>query len=212
MLEEQIKNEVKRLSTAALQDAPEKKKKVPGLVYEPLGKRVLGSLFEGDFKTVFNSIVREVMIPKTKDLMADIFIGGINKAIYGDESSARSYSGYSSAPSRRSSYDAYYQNGKYYTPEPSSVKPKVKWDKIVMRSRPAATTLIDSLRADIKRFGKVSIADLYDYVIEDDEELGTMIDTSFPDSNWGWKNLDRVSIESVNGGFWIRFPKPVQID
>jgi hypothetical protein len=81
-----------------------------------------------------------------------------------------------------------------------------------MRTRPEAMELLTSLRKDISRYTFVSVLQLYDYVTDIDEELGAQIDAEFPDNNWGWTNLDRVQIESVKGGFWVKFPKPVQIN
>lgn len=214
MLEDQINNEVRRLSTAA-GSPPPKKKRVEGLVEyskEPIGRRIFDALFEGDLKTVASSIVYEIMIPKTKDLLADIFIGGIEKAIYGDDSApARTTK---SGGSHKASYDAYYSNGRYYTqpPKAAPVKQKVRWNYIVMKTRPRAVELLNDLRNDISRYGKVSVTELYDYVTEIDEELGAQIESEFPDSNWGWNNLDRVSIEHVRDGYWIKLPKPVDIN
>ena len=225
MLEEQIKNEVTRLGSLASDKVPEKtKRKISGLVTdykEPLSKRIIGALFEGDPKSVAKALITEVAIPKTKDIMADLFIGGIEKAIYGEDgptSNKSYYSGYSSyssknQPTRRSSYDAYYDrgSGRYSVPE-SGKKPRVRWDRLVMATRPAAAELVRSLQDDIRRYKAVSVLDLYDYVTDIDEELGAMIDAEFPDNNWGWTNLDRVPIEAVAGGYWVKLPKPVRIN
>jgi hypothetical protein len=225
MLDDHINKEIERLSNLPSDkggmETP--KKKISGLVEnykEPLGSRILTALFEGDPKTIVTSLINEVAIPKTKDILADLFIGGIEKAIYGDDadSGTRSYySGYSSKSqsARRSSYEAYYNNrsGRYYTQEPAPQEtPRVRWDRIIMRTRPEAMELLTSLRKDISRYTFVSVLQLYDYVTDIDEELGAQIDAEFPDNNWGWTNLDRVQIESVKGGFWVKFPKPVQIN
>lgn len=225
MLDDQIKNEVTRLGNLAEDAAPERtKRKISGLIEnykEPLSKRIVRALFEGDPKSVALSLINEVAIPKTKDILADFFTRGIEKAIYGDDDTRGGnrgyYSGYSSSysssqPTRRSSYDSYYRGERYYTPEPVGQRPKVRWDRIVMRTRPQAIDLVNQLRDDIKRYKAVSVSDLYDYITDADEELGAMIDSEFPDNNWGWVNLDRVPIESVSGGYWVKLPKPVRIN
>lgn len=216
MLENEITKEVNRLSTAGKSVPPPVKKKVQGLVEyykEPITKRIMDALFEGDLKSVGSSLIYEVMIPKTKDLLADLFIGGIEKVIYGDDTSQR-YSSPSS--SRKASYDAYYNNNnRYYHPNEQKQpqgKAKVRWDYIVMKTRPAAIELLEDLRNDIRKYSKVSVTELYDYVTDIDEELGAQIESEFPDSNWGWTNLDRVPIENVRGGYWIKLPKPTAIN
>lgn len=220
MLENEIQREVNRLASAG-KNAPPPKKKVAGLIeyyQEPLGKRVMDALFEGDIRTVATSLTKEVLKPKVQDLLADLFIGGIEKWIYGDDSDARTYTR-TSVGGRKASYDAYYNGGKYYTqPNPAvpAEKVKVRWDRIILKTRPAAIELLEDLRNDIRKYKKVSVTDLYDYVTEIDEDLGSQIESEFGNSNWGWKSLDRVPIEQIRVkdgyGFWVKFPKPVDIN
>lgn len=217
MLEEQIQNEVERLANLASNDTSKQKhKKIGGLVEyykEPLLERILNSLFENDLKTTWRYVVDKVIVPKARGLLADIFIGGIQKAMFDDE--AGGYGGYTpaSGPGRKTSYDGYYKEGNYYPATTSTSKPKVRWDRIVMRTRPQAVDLLESLKADIRRYkGGVSVLEMYDYVTEIDEALGAQINSEFPDNNWGWTNLDHVPIETVPGGYWVKFPKPVRIN
>ena len=92
-------------------------------------------------------------------------------------------------------------------------KVKVRWDRIVFRDREKAVELVSSLKSDLQRYQQgVSILDMYDYVTEIDKKLESQIESEFPDSNWGWTNLDHVQIERVSGGWWVKFPKPVRIN
>lgn len=222
MLENEIQKEVNRLANAGKSQAPPVKKRVEGLIEyykEPLTKRVMDALFEGDIRTVATSLTKEVLKPKVQDLLADLFIGGIEKWIYGDDTDSRTFTRGANG-GRKASYDAYYNNGKYYT-QPSAASSqantaKVRWDRIILKTRPAAIELLDDLRNDIRKYKKVSVTDLYDYVTEIDEELGAQIESEFPDSNWGWKNLDRVPIENIRTkdglAYWVKLPKPVDIN
>ncbi len=212
MLDDHIKKEAERLASLA---ESKEKKKVGGLIeyyQEPLGHRIVKALFENDLKTVATSVINEVMIPKAKDILADMFISGIQKAIYGDEASSTYYSGYSKGPGHKASYDNYYKDG-YRAPVVEEEKVKVRWDRIVFREREAGVELLSNLRNDIRRYGEgVSVADMYDYVTTIDEKLGKQIESEFPDNNWGWTNLDHVQIERVAKGWWVKFPKPVRIN
>lgn len=214
MLDDQIKKETERL--ASLANTEPKKKKVKGLIeyyQEPLGQRIIKALFENDLKTVASSVVNEVMIPKAKDILADMFISGIQKAIYGDEASSTYYSGYSKGPGHKASYDNYYKDG-YRAPVVPEEKTKVHWDKIVFPDRDSAIELLNNLRSDLRRYNGegVTVLEMYDYVTEIDEKLGAQIESEFPDNNWGWTNLDHVPIEHVARGWWVKFPKPVRIN
>ena len=213
MLDDQIKKEADRLASLATK---EPKKKVEGLIEyykEPLSTRIVNALFENDLKTVASSVVNEVMIPKAKDILADMFISGIQKAIYGDEASSTYYSGYSKGPGHKASYDNYYKDN-YRQPVVPTEKVKVHWDRIVFPSRERAVELLNNLRSDLRRYDNegVSVLEMYDYVTTIDEELGAQIESEFPDNNWGWTNLDHVPIEHVARGWWVKFPKPVRIN
>ena len=219
MLENEIQKEVQRIGSLANRtEAPKEKKKISGLVEyysEPLYRRIIDAIFEGDLASVSNSLINEILIPKTKDILADLFIGGIEKAIYGDEAQQVTRTG----PSRRSSYDAYYGRGVsgggyYQSPSsPPSGKTKVRWDRLVMKTRPEAIELTNSILSDISKYGCISVSDVYDYVADLDEEIATQIETEFPDNNWGWdRKLKRIPIESVPQGYLLKLPKPIQIN
>ena len=215
MLEDQIRSEVDRLSSLPQAERPREKRKVPGLIEnykEPLMNRIIGAVFANDFKTVATSIIHEVLIPKTKDTLADIFIGGIQKAIYGDSVGQTYYSGYSNGPGRKASYDDYYKTG-YRGSAPAAVPAKVHWDRIVFPERELAVQLLSYLKEDLRRYkGGVSVLEMYDYVTEIDEKLGAQISSEFPDNNWGWTTVDNVPIVSVPGGYWVKFPRPERIN
>ncbi len=213
MPDDQITREANRLAKVPEKDQKDRKK-VSGLVTDykgPLGKRIIGMIFENDLKSVGTSLLYEVAIPKAKDILADLFIGGIERAIYGDSTPRSTRTNYSSGPSRKASYESYYESGRYYGSSISNKKPVVRWDQIVMISRPKAIEVVECLRDDIRKYKKVSVSDLYDYVTDVDREYATLIDSEFTDRDWGWVNLDRVPIEHVNGGYWIKLPKPIQL-
>lgn len=217
MLDDQIKKETERLASLATTEPKKEHKKVGGLIEyyrEPLAQRIIRALFENDLKTVATSVVNEVMVPKAKDILADMFISGIQKAIYGDDVSTNTsyYSGYAKGPGRKASYDDYYKDG-YRAPMVAEEKVKVRWDRIVFRDREKAVELVGNLKSDLQRYQQgVSILDMYDYVTEIDKKLESQIESEFPDNNWGWTNLDHVQIERVSGGWWVKFPKPVRIN
>ena len=79
MLDDQIKKETERLASLATTEPKKEHKKVGGLIEyyrEPLAQRIVRALFENDLKTVATSVVNEVMVPKAKDILADMFISG----------------------------------------------------------------------------------------------------------------------------------------
>ena len=226
MLEDTIKKEVYRLSKLPAK-SEKSNKKIPGLVEnytEPVGKKILDALFENDLKTVGYSIINDVLMPRGKELLADMFMFGIRKWMFDDDTGA-TYNGYSSSRSSggvSTSYDAYYKGGSYGAPPTLTQKTKVKWDRIILRDRRRALELLDDLREDARRYKKgVSILQMYDYLTEIDEELGAQVQSEFPDHDYGWTNFDHIPIETVRikdekgrvcDGYWVKFPKPVQLD
>ena len=179
-------------------------KKVTGLVkgYERAPwRKFIGMFFEEDFGTVLKYLVSDVIKPRGKDFLAEMFIAGIERAIYGDGSVP---------PSSRSSLSGqknYSTSSVLKSSTPStSQSPKFSFDDVVMQDRAAAQDLLDTLRGAIAKYGYVKVSELYD--ILDSPKL-----SDFTDNYWGWKDLSNVPIIRLFGGkYTLGLPKPIPIE
>lgn len=192
-----LMNDIRNLTDAA----PGKRRirKVSGYVPQKDNpfKKFAGMFFEEDFKTVRNGLFYEVIIPTIKGFIADIFIQGLERALWGTSSAkTRSRTDYTRASRSSLVRDA-------VQPE-TETKERFSFTDVVMQDRSSAQDLLDSLREAIKEYGSVSVNDLYDALDRSDNQ-------DFVNVHWGWKNLDDVQIKRTRTGWWVDLPKPVSL-
>lgn len=66
-----------------------------------------------------------------------------------------------------------------------------------------AANCLEDCRDDIRRYGKCTVADLYEHLKQT---------PNFTDYNYGWVNLDNAGWKSARGGAWLVMPKALPID
>ena len=211
MSDDIVSREMKRLAGGKVREK-HALKKIDGYAGElkrSAWRKFKDTFFEEDLPSVKKDIIKDIAIPAIKDLIADIFIGGIERTLFGTgvRSSRRLRTGYSQLARRiaQPSYASYYDNRRQ--PARESEVPfdedETTFKNIVLRDRAAATDLLETLREAIRDYGNVSVAELYEAV--DKESL------NFTDNYLGWTNLDNVQIRRVSTGYWLDLPKPVQL-
>lgn len=57
--------------------------------------------------------------------------------------------------------------------------------------------MCNALRADIERFGQVSVSDYYDYI---------NVEWDYTKQTYGWVDLHSARVIGTRGGFTISFP------
>ncbi len=219
MIEEVVKKEVaKAVQNTVDQVVPRHLKKVTGLVTEeeksPVQK-FINVLVEEDFRTVKRSLIQDVVIPTIRDFLADIFIGGIERTLYGGSGvrrhsrSSQTPSSYSSSlvrpdPVREPYYNMYGTNKAVQKPQLATKVSRFDFSDVVMRDRASAQDLLDILRLAIAEQGYVTVGELYD-------ALDKVDDLDFTDNYYGWRDLSGARIKRVFSGYWLDLPDPVQI-
>lgn len=212
MVEEVIRGELERLGGSDDVRRKHSLKKVAGFVAKKRRspfKTFASVFFEEDLPTVKESLIKEVIIPTIKDFMADIFIGGIERTLYGGSSRRKSDRGYSNGLVR-SSLDGYRDYTRNSVRRRSEEKErderaeKFSFEDVVMRDRASAQDLLDTLKAAITKYGNVSVSELYD-------TLDVTENVNFTDNYYGWTDLSAAQIRRVRNGYWIDLPKPVSL-
>jgi len=85
MIDDLVRSEISRV-TGENQPQTRPIKKVNGFVSNPKKspmRKFADVFFEEDLNTVKDSLIKDVVIPTIKDFFADIFIGGIERMLYG---------------------------------------------------------------------------------------------------------------------------------
>lgn len=165
------------------------------------GKRIAESLITEDGKSVKDYVIFDVIIPAVKDMIASAIGAATDLFIYGKDSSGhrrrsgsgpnvisydRMYSG-SGSSSKRVSRDAY------------------AIDILSFSERGDAERVLDELRDQINRYGKVSVFYYYDIC---------GLTAEYTMRNYGWTDLDYACIERErggNGGYYIDLPRPEKL-
>ena len=168
-----------------------------------------------DARTLHDDI-RRGTVPKIYGFIRDILHTVIDSTFNGygggyySSSSTRYYNG--STYGNPSYLNSYYGNRNTQDNQPSNYinrTPRFTSEDVVMRDWASAEDLLNALRENIRTYGSVSIAELFDAMYPNDDGP---FDIEYNDHYYGWTNLDNVGMRSVNGG-WVQImlPKPIQI-
>ncbi len=160
--------------------------------------------FAGDAASVKQHIRDEVIIPGAKELIWSVFTNALDMFLFpggGKHKSkdrfASEFISYSSISSKNRGYQTVSSNQQKNTNA-------FNFDSIVFTSRGDAEMVLQTLREEIRKYGVVSVLDLYD-----------AIDRSAPftANKYGWFSLDNATVERTRGGgYVIAFPKAMAID
>ena len=171
-----------------------------------------GNLFFGEdgFRGMADHLVHEVFIPSIQNTIADVATNAIQRAIFGDNYDYRRRNAndywYGSrryvdkrleSSSRGRGYTDYnkqYDNPRGQRSENISNRVRLVEFDTADDANEVLAIMLDS----IDQYGLVTVADFY--------ELSD-VSSKFTDHQFGWTNLDEVSILPLRGGgFYISFP------
>lgn len=172
----------------------------------PLGKRFTRNFIGGDARGVWDYVFDEILVPMTRNMIADAVGGGVQQMLFGHSSHSgrRSASRYGTP-----GYVAYNRPsapvGRRDEPRQISHRGRAthSFDEIILERRVEAEEVLDRLEDFIAKYDSVSVATLYDM-------LG--VSSNYVDQNWGWTDLRTASVSHVRNGYLLNLPKPEQID
>lgn len=171
---------------------------------KPLGKKLASSFVQEDLKEVRNYIFWEVIIPGIKDTLLDL----VEMAFYGSTSGNRH--GRSGSSSRRNDsnhtdYRSSYTSSSRSRRERERKKrdDKLDYQSIVLLERSDCEDVVRTLHQRIKKYGAVSIAELFDLIDEPSDPN---------DNNWGWTDPRDIGVRSTGRGFLIDVAEAEYLD
>ena len=175
-----------------------------------MAKKMVNFLFSDKIDSVMNYLAYYILGPSLKDLIFKMGTGALQMALFGGNSvqSQGSYvPGYGYQPARRDPipYNNLSNPGYGYAqPTPSIVGQRMSLTDISFDTKDDAYTVLDRMSRDVGRYGKVRVADFYNYS-----------GISGQEGNWalqgnGWYTLgDAHPVMRTDGRWIIQFP-PVQ--
>ena len=152
-----------------------------------------------DIGSVKEYVVHDILIPTVKKAFYDVFVGGLDMALFGGRGGGRRRSN-----AERVSYNDYSSgNRRDDRRYDSRSRSALDYDDIVLSTRGEAEAVLSSMGDIMDQYdGIVSVADLYDLVGE------TAPHTA---NKYGWTNLRNADVVRVRDGYWLKLPKALPI-
>jgi len=180
------------------------KKVVSGEVVKrkpPMLHRLKTSFIGGELSGVARYIGNEVLLPALRNLIVDSTTQGIERMIYGERQNGRP------RPSQQNRGNFQYNNPVQRGTRPysgqsrpvTSVKRRRAAEDIILASNEEAVDVLETMGAALEKYGKVSVADLYDLI---------GFNHTYVDNEWGWTSLAYASVRQVREGFILDLPDP----
>jgi hypothetical protein len=204
----------KEVKVEEIKENPKKVEKlVEGKVIrrkKPLGKKFAEVFIGGDSRSVGSYILYDILIPATKDTLADMMSQGVERMLFGE---VRSTSRRPYQRRNQNGYVSYNQVSRRQPPwEQQRHEPRVPsrkarathdFDEIVLDSRTEAEEVIDRLFDLVSQYESATVKDFYELV---------GVPTNYTDDKWGWSDIRGAGVTRVRNGYLIDLPKPEPLD
>lgn len=156
-----------------------------------LGRKFAETFLGENLKDVSKYLVWDVIVPGFKNAILDT----MSMMFFGETSGRRS-SG--RRDSDRTSYSSYYRgtsrSSRQRREREREEDDKVDYRNIVLKYRQDAEDVVDALYDRIEKFGKATVADLFDLV---------GVTGQYTDNNWGWDRKQDIGVRRIDHGFLI---------
>lgn len=177
---------------------------------KPFTKRFAEVFIGGDSRTVGSYLLYDVLLPATKDTIADLMSQGVERMLFGEVKST------SRRPANRRGAGGYVSYNRYSqsTPpwdtgrkEPRNPTRRSRanhdFDEIILDTRTEAEEVIDRLFDLISRYESATVADLYELV---------GVTGNYTDDKWGWIDIRGADVTRVRNGYLLNLPRPEPLD
>lgn len=164
-------------------------------------RKLADSFIAEDANNVGSYILKEVLIPSAKKLIADITKNAIDMFLYGDTERPKKKNG------SRISYRDYYDDrdrsrdehrGSYRS------RSSLEYDEVILDTRGEAELVLDSLEDIINRYQFASVADLY--------EIAGISNDNYTLHRYGWTSVRSAQVKRIRDGYLLVMPKAMPID
>jgi len=159
-------------------------------------------------------LIWDIIVPAAKSMINDAVIGGVEMALFG-ENSGRGSSRHRRRNESIVSYGSFFEDRQPRSRSrrrSSSRRDYVRvppyhnrLEGISFERRGDAEAALDALIDVLEKYEVVSIADFYEIA-----DIATL--SNFTDQDWGWDNLSSASVIHTRDGFIIDFPDPIELD
>lgn len=175
-----------------------------------LSEKFVDAFVTKDLKSVKKHVIKEVIVPKIKEMFFDAVTDGLSMFLDMDvrKPSGKPYSsggGYDYAKiSSNYKYGAS-NNNRDDTPDSDS---GVDYRNIVYATKEDANDVLSAMQDFAREYGQASTMDLF-------ELAGISVNKlAFPQNNYGWKfdQIKHVPMRRIREGWLLDFPRPIVLD
>lgn len=186
-----------------------------------LGKKLRAAFTGEDGRSVATHVLWDVVIPAAKDLLYDAGQEALGRSLGIDTRGGRrgggpiNYNSIGSTLASKVNYNrpafmtdprdrqAPQQQAKAGPPGRNVTHGGVTIDDIILATRVEADEVIGRMYNLVERYGRVTIADLFDLV---------GVTGQYTDENFGWVDLTGARPHRDGQGYRLNLPRPIQID
>lgn len=164
--------------------------------------RLMSAIFAGDFASLKEKLIFDVMAPMARDFIAGGLHNAINMAFYGKSDGRGSYTDYSKSGSgsRVSFYGSASRAAamSQETPRDAEIE-----RNLTFKTREDAYKVIDEMEDILDHYGQVTVADLCDIC---------GVNADFTDNRYGWKSLKGAVVLKRSGAWVLDLPRTRVVD
>lgn len=172
----------------------------------PLGTRLRETFIGADATTVWGYVVRDVIVPAVKDMIADATNQGIERMLFGDSVRAANHRSSFRSNGPATGVIDYRKMSSDGRPEPRQERrPRTRGDfeQLIFSNRHEADLVLERLGDILEQYETASVADLCEL---------TNLERQHTDNKWGWSDLRSARISRVQNGYLLDLPKPQPLD
>lgn len=194
------KNEQKAMSAGEKKPEDKKIEKVVTGTVKTKKKSEVGKFADvfvaEDMSSVGAFIFNDVVVPAIKKLIYDAGKNALEMSLFGAPRR-----GDRDSHGAQVSYRQYYDNDRF--DERPTSKSRLDFDDLTFTNRGDAERVLDEMIAAVRRYGLVTVADMYEMAGERQP---------YTSNNYGWMSLRGADVERCRGGYYLRLPKAQPID
>lgn len=165
-------------------------------------RQITETFLGGDLKSAVRTMIMDIAIPETRDMVYSVFTGGLERLFFG-EGRRRGSTQPQSGPMGYMQYNRFSPGSGILSSSARTMNRSARanhdFDQIILSSRTDAQAVIDQLFEVVSQYGEATVADLYQLVD---------LPTNHTDNKWGWTNLRGAGVSRDGDNFLLDLPKP----
>lgn len=161
------------------------------------GSRLAKKIFAEDMASIKSYIIDDLLIPNIKNFAIDAFSIMLNGKTAPRNNPTGTYFAYNRMNTSQTNQFGK-PAGSY-----SSRADRHDYNQIAFQTRGDAEGVLYAMREQIKQYGRVTIADMYELV---------GCDCEFTDYKWGWFDLNNSYAVNTRDGYVLSLPRAVALD